>query len=144
MEFPILAIDYGKKHIGLAVSDNKGILCTPLSTLNITKNRDINSIIEEIKGVCEEYNVKSLLFGIPQSFTDSQKESEGNVEQFISKVLSMIDLPHQKYDESFSTSDAQNMLLSTGQNIKGSRYKIDSVAAATFLQQYLDNININR
>ncbi len=77
-ENPILAIDYGQKHFGLAVSDSKGILAQPLETISITKNRDIYKIIEEILEKAQEYRVKTLLIGVPQSFTLSHKKSEEN------------------------------------------------------------------
>ena len=51
IQYPILAIDYGTKRIGLAVSDSKGLIGSPLTVLNVTKNMGIDKIIEEIKTI---------------------------------------------------------------------------------------------
>ena len=50
-------------------------------------------------------------------------------------------LPILNTDESFSTTEAQNMLLSTGQNTKSTRGKIDKISATVFLQEFLNSIN---
>ena len=59
INFPILAIDYGDKHFGLAYCDYKGILASPLTTISITKNRTIDNVIEEILDFAKEYNAKT-------------------------------------------------------------------------------------
>lgn len=140
MKYPILAIDYGLKHIGLAMSDYKGIVSTPLDVLHITKNRDIDTLIVEIGIVIEENKIESLLVGVPQEFTKAQSINTKRINTFIKKLLKHIDLPYQTYDESFSTVNAQNMLLSTGKSTKSTKKRIDSVAAAIFLQEFL-NLN---
>ena len=137
--YPILAIDYGLKHIGLAYSDSKGIVASPLPVLSITKNRDISVLIEDILKTCEEYRIKSILVGYPQAFSQSQEQNQVRINVFIDQLKSKINLPVQTWDESFSTADAKNMLISLGQHYKKSRKKIDSVAASTFLQEYLNS-----
>jgi len=61
IQYPILAIDYGTKRIGLAVSDSKGLIGSPLTVLNVTKNMGIDKIIEEIKTIIQEYRIKTIL-----------------------------------------------------------------------------------
>lgn len=141
MDFPILAIDYGRKHIGVAVSDSKGIVSSPLPVIHLTKIRGLDGVIEDISAICHEYRVKTLLFGMPQAFEEGHLKTQKVVQKFIRKVAEKIQLPYKTTDESFSTSTAQNMLLSTGHNTKGSRGKIDSASAALFLQEYLDNLS---
>lgn len=139
IENPILAIDYGQKHFGLAVSDTKGVLAQPLETISITKNRDIDNIIEEILEKAKEYRVKTLLIGVPQSFTPSHRKTEEKINQFIIKIKEFTEIPITTYDESFSTTLAQSVLTSSGQNIKKSRKKIDSISATVFLQEFLNS-----
>src|SRR5690606_25804319 len=121
--FPILAIDYGRKHIGVAVSDSKGIISSPLPVIHLTEKRSVDGVIEDIQAVCEEYRVKSFLFGMPQAFEKGHLKTQKEIQRFIEKVTEKIPLPHKTTDESFSTSEAQNVLLSTGHNTKGSRGK---------------------
>lgn len=137
--YPILAIDFGTKRLGIAVSDNNGVLCTPLETLRITKNRGILELIEDIKRIAEEYRIQKILVGKPQSFNADQEINHRRIDNFINTLAKRIELPIETWDESFSTSVAKDMLLSTGQHFKQSKEKIDSVAASVFLQEYLNS-----
>ncbi len=137
--YPILAIDFGTKRLGIAVSDNNGVLSTPLETLRITKNRGILELIEDIKALTVEYRIQSILVGKPQSFNNEQEINHRRIDNFINTLAKRIELPIQTWDESFSTSTAKDMLLSTGQHFKQTKEKIDSVAASVFLQEYLNS-----
>jgi putative holliday junction resolvase len=141
--YPILAIDYGEKNFGLAISDSKGIIASPLEVLSISKNRDINSVIGEILLTCEEYRVKSILIGKPQIFTKSQEKTERKINKFIDLVKNKTTIPILTQDESFSTTQAENMLTFSGQNIKNTKNKIDKIAATVFLQEFLNSNNKN-
>lgn len=136
---PILAIDYGDKKFGLAISDSKGIIATPLTVLKITKNRSIENIIEDIKNICVENRVKSVLIGKPQAFTQAQEKTPAKIIRFSEKLSRTIDLPIIFQDESYSTTEAQNMLLSLGQHTKSTKDKIDMIAASVFLQEFLNS-----
>jgi putative Holliday junction resolvase len=139
VEYPILAIDYGKKHFGLAISDFKGIIASPLEVLSITKNQDQTEIISQILDICKEYRVKSILIGYPQAFVENHMRTQKNIDRFKRKLEEKTSLPIILYDESFSTTSAQNMLISSGQTTKGFRSKIDKVAATVFLQEFLNS-----
>jgi putative Holliday junction resolvase len=137
--YPILAIDYGEKNFGLAISDSKGIVASPLEVISITKNRDIKTVIKEILQIAEENRVKRILVGKPQSFTDEQKKTEEKIENFIKLLRKATDIEIFTWDESFSTTSAQNMLTSLGQNSRSSKGKIDKIAATVFLQEFLNS-----
>ncbi len=137
--YPILAIDYGEKNFGLAISDSKGIVASPLEVISITKNRDIKTVIKEILQIAEENRVKRILVGKPQSFTDEQKKTEEKIEDFIKLLRKATDIEIFTWDESFSTTSAQNMLTSLGQNSRSSKGKIDKIAATVFLQEFLNS-----
>ncbi len=59
---------------------------------------------------------------------------------FINKIKDVTTIPIITYDESFSTTLAQSMLTSSGQSIRKSRKKIDSISATVFLQEYLNSL----
>ena len=136
---PILAIDYGTKRIGIAVSDSKGLIASPLTVFNVTKNIGVDKIIEEIKQIIEEYKVKTIIIGRPQTFQSTYKKSLKRIDSFAQKIKDDIDIPVIFYDESYSTIQAQNMLLSLGQNTKSTRGKIDMISATVFLQEFLNS-----
>lgn len=141
IEKPILAIDYGEKRIGLAISDSKGIIASPLDVLKITKRRGIDEILEDILLIVEEYKVKSILVGKPQEFEEVHSKSTKKIESFAKKLSELINIPVIFQDESYSTTQAQNMLLSLGQNTRSSRGKIDMISATVFLQDFLNSKN---
>lgn len=137
--YPTLAIDYGQKHFGLAVSDSKGVVASPLDVISITKNRDVHNIIEEIIKMAKEYKVKSIIVGKPQMFEKGHEKTQQKINSFISLLENATTIPIITWDESFSTTDAQNMLISLGQNSRSSKGKIDKIAATVFLQEFLNS-----
>ncbi|HOR52717.1 MAG TPA: Holliday junction resolvase RuvX [Candidatus Pacearchaeota archaeon] len=137
--YPILAIDYGDKHFGLAISDTKGILAQPLDTISISQHRDIQNVIKDILDVIEEQKVKTILVGMPQEFRENHKKTTDKIKSFITLLKKETETPIITYDESFSTTRAQNMLISSGQTTKKSRGKINSIAATIFLQEFLNS-----
>lgn len=138
-KYPILAIDYGDKHFGLAISDTKGILAQPLDTVSISQHRDIEDVIKDILDIAEEERVKTILVGMPQEFRDEHRKTTEKIEKFINLLKEKMEIPIITYDESFSTTRAQNMLISSGQSTKKSRGKINSIAATVFLQEFLNS-----
>lgn len=138
---PTLAIDYGEKNFGLAISDSKGIIASPLDTLSISKNTDIQTIINNIENICQEYRVKRIIVGMPQVFEQNQRRTEKKINKFLDLLKNTLSIPILTYDESFSTSEAKNMLTSSGQNFKSYKNKIDRVAATVFLQEFLNSEN---
>jgi putative Holliday junction resolvase len=138
-KYPILAIDYGEKHFGLAISDSKGIIAQPLEVLSITKNRNRNEIVKEILKLCEEHRAKTILIGKPQIFSSTQKKTSQKIDNFISFIRKATNIQIITWDESFSTTEAQNMLTSSGQNSKSTKGKVDKIAAAVFLQEFLNS-----
>ncbi len=139
ISYPILSIDYGDKHFGLAISDFKGILASPLEVISITKNRNKEDIIDEILSIAEEYRVKTLLIGMPQQFIEKHQVTQKKISKFVEKIKEKTSLPIILQDESFSTLSAQNMLRFSGQSTKGNRKKIDKIAATVFLQEFLNS-----
>ncbi|MFA5622701.1 MAG: Holliday junction resolvase RuvX [Candidatus Dojkabacteria bacterium] len=144
---PILAIDYGNKRIGLALSDSKGVIASPLEVLEVTKRRNIDVLLQDILKIIDEYRVKTILLGNPQIFDSRHLKTTKVIESFKEKLSQLTDLPIIYQDESYSTTEAQNMLLSLGQNTKSTKHKIDKIAATLFLQEFLNsesNKNENR
>lgn len=139
IQYPILAIDYGTKNVGLAISDFKGIVATPLRVLRVGAKNRYEKIIAEIAEICERNKVQTILLGKPQVFEVAHKRTLKKIEKFEELLKEGVNLPIINYDESYSTVTAQDMLLYTKQTAKSSKDKIDSVAAAVFLQEFLNS-----
>jgi putative Holliday junction resolvase len=139
--YPVIGIDYGTKHIGLAVTDNRGRIAGPLPTFHITEKRGKQVFIDELNTIISGYKAKRVVIGIPQAFEAKESESVKRIKNFI-KILSLhIKIPIVIQDESFSTKNAQSMLLSIGKSQKNSRKQIDSMACTLFLQEFIDHEN---
>ncbi|HVX92899.1 MAG TPA: Holliday junction resolvase RuvX [Candidatus Dojkabacteria bacterium] len=139
MEYPILAIDYGQKHIGIAISDAKGIVASPLEVIQVSKNNSIELVSKRLIEICKQYRVQSLLFGMPQAFEKEHEVNRVRIQKFIEEIIKEVKLPYTTYDESFSTSTAKDMIKDQGYKFKKKKSMIDSYAASVFLQEYLDN-----
>ena len=129
-----LAIDLGSKRIGLATSDNKGIVAQPFTVLSPTSDNDA---LQTISNVCTEQHIDAIVLGIP--FSASEK-TQKKYRTFGEKIHSTTGLTVHEWDETFTTKQAQNMVaFSDRPDRKKSSSHRDSIAAAIILQEYLDN-----
>lgn len=139
--FPILAIDYGEKRFGIAISDSKGIVSTSLGTLSISKNIGIGDIIEQIRVITTQNRVSSILLGLPQAFEKAYEINRDRIKRFGQMISEATGLEVYYYDESYSSKQATAVMIETGKTRTQRRKDVDSVAAALFLQEYLDGNN---
>ena len=136
--YPIVGIDYGDKHVGIAVSDFKGIVATPLKTIHTDTIKNPEIVFEELRKVIKEYRIKRIILGMPQSFGSTDTRAQDKIISFKNMLEDSINLPVILFDESFSTKNAQDMLISSGMHSKSFKHKIDSIACALFLQEFLN------
>ncbi len=139
MKYPILAIDFGTKRIGLAISDNLGKVASPIAPIRVTKNSNEESLISEFKQIIGEHQISSLLIGMPQEFNESHKQNTDRINKFIDWLTHFIPLPYKTWDESFSTSSAMDMIVSAGSRVKKRKDMLDSISASIFLQEFLNS-----
>lgn len=137
VESPILAIDYGTKNIGLAITDQKGVVAQPLSIIRV-KDGNFENFCLELKKIIEKYNVKTLVLGIPQAFKKAHLQNIPYVLKFQDLIQKVTKKEVFLYDESYSTSNAYEVLQNQGENMKKSKQKIDKIAATYFLQELID------
>ena len=133
----ILGIDYGRKRIGLALSDPSQILASTLETL---KNLNRDAQIENIIGIAKEKNVSAIVVGKPLHMNGAIGEMATEVTGFVHALAEKIDTPIFMWDERWTTTRAERLLLETGRSPSKSRNKIDQLAAAYLLQSFLDRI----
>jgi putative holliday junction resolvase len=134
----LLGIDYGKKRIGLAISDPLGIFASGLDTL---ENRSPKQVVQAIQSIIQAYNVEKLIVGLPLKTSGEAGVAVEGVQQFGTWLSEATGLPIFYQDERFTSFLAEKSLRE--QNIKPSRQKhlVDKVSAALILQQYLDKLS---
>lgn len=139
LDFPILAIDYGTKRVGLAVSDFKGKLATPVGVISIKKDSSVKNLIAHLDPYVNQWQIKSFLVGNPSALANKEVSFKKELELLKLALSDHFGLAVLEYDESMSTKNAYELLKDSGQNQKSSKSKIDSLAATVFLQEFLEH-----
>ena len=130
----LLAIDYGARRVGLALSDPLKMIASPYRTI-INNNNTI--LIEEIETIIAAEDVELTIIGLPLGMAGQKTEQTKKVEEFVDKLTDRgIIIKYE--DERWSSVAAKRSMKE--QNIKSGYNKglVDQTAAAIFLQQYLD------
>jgi putative Holliday junction resolvase len=128
-----MALDYGEKRIGIALSDPLRTIAQPY---NVLANRD--GIWEELEKIISGEKVKTAVIGLPLNFSGEDTQKTREVREFAAEFSRRLTLPWEFSDESFTSEDAGTALKQMGYSIKDSRRLIDKVAAALILQNYLE------
>jgi len=131
----ILAIDFGLKRMGLAVSDGLGITAQGLPTLERTRRADD---LQHIQNLAEEYALERVLVGNPIAQSGKPSAMSGHVEQFAARLRQRLACPVELWDERFTSAEANRLLRESGISIQKRHRATDRVAAVLLLQSYLD------
>jgi putative Holliday junction resolvase len=131
----VLGLDVGEKRIGVALSDPEGIIAVALTVI---ESRSEDAAIDQIITLAHEHEVERIVVGLPRSLDGSLGPQAQKVRAFAGSLEGRTDLPVVTWDERFSTTAAERMLVEAGTK-RGKRKKHrDSVAAALILEGYLD------
>jgi putative holliday junction resolvase len=145
----ILAVDYGRARIGLALADSQTRMPQPLSTMErINRNEDMRRLREVVR----EHSVKQIVVGLPLRLDGTHGEMAEEVERFAHRVRKQIGVSVELVDERLTSWEAERLMeetqgrfirdekLAGGRKPKNARAKmtVDSVAAAVILKEYLD------
>lgn len=109
----ILALDYGSKTVGLAITDPLGLIVQPLKTIWREREGKLRKTVEEILETCKEYQVEELVLGYPCHMDGSEGERVERVLAFQEMLQKKIELPIHLYDERLSTMEAEEILRET-------------------------------
>ena len=126
-----LALDYGEKRVGIALSDALGLTAQPKPFL---KNDD--DLIENINVIVKENNVATIVVGLPLDTSGAHSKKSLEVLAFVEKLKTQVSVEIKTIDERFSTYAATKQLDSAGINRKKQKTLIDSQAAAFFAKVF--------
>jgi putative pre-16S rRNA nuclease len=130
---PILALDFGRARIGVAISDELQLLAHPFET--IPANKQAASRVAEI---VRERKVDHVVAGIPRQMNGQIGAAATEVLQFVEKLRAILPCPVVTWDERLTTVAAHRALRDAGKKTRDTRSYIDQVAAQMILQSYLD------
>ncbi len=131
----ILAIDFGTKRMGLAVSDPLGVTAQGLPSLE-RQGRDDD--LRRIGELVEEYSAAQVILGNPLSRAGEDTEMSRRVATFAQKLRRRLACPVELWDERLTSVEANRVLRASGIGIKKRRHAADRVAVTLLLQSYLD------
>lgn len=134
----ILALDYGKRRIGVAVSDPTATIASPLTTL--VRRAGKRPPWREMKEIVEQREISEIVIGLPLDLAGQEGEWAAEVRTFGAEVERRFGLPVHWVDERLSSVRAEAAVRSIGLGKKKREQKerIDSAAAAIILQDYLE------
>ena len=136
----VLAIDYGRKRIGLALSDAMGMTAQPLAVLTRANRRDD---LRRLRELCREHSVGRIVVGHPVEMSGASGEMAAEASRFAARVGKELGLPTELLDERLTSWEAEHGLAEA----KSARRKgapIDDLAAAILLREYLEKSHQRR
>ncbi|MFC5044578.1 Holliday junction resolvase RuvX [Aquimarina hainanensis] len=132
----ILAIDYGGKRCGIAITDESQIIASGLTTV------DTKELITWLKDYTEKEEVELFVVGEPKRLHGAPSESEQLIQSFLKKIEKLFpEIPVHRIDERFTSKIAFDTMISSGISKKKRRDKalVDQISATIILQDYLYN-----
>lgn len=130
----ILAIDFGRKRIGLALSDELGLTGQPLGTLVRTNRR---ADIRRLREVCGKYAVGRIVVGHPLHLSGEQGEMAQEASRFAARLEKELGIGVVLVDERLTSWEAEQLMGDRSPKNRRKRKHVDDVAAAVLLRDYL-------
>jgi putative Holliday junction resolvase len=132
----VLAIDYGERRVGLALSDPDTAFVSGLPTLD-RKALKVGGLTAAIVTLVAERGVERILLGMPYSLDGTMGPAARRVLAFRDRLYLALDIPVDEWDERLTTEAARRRLEELGYSEKQMRKKLDQVSAVLMLEHYL-------
>ena len=134
----LIGLDLGSKRISVSICDEKQLIATPYKTIHKSKN---NELIEELKNIIQENDIKAIIIGYPLNMDGSSGSSAQSVNDVSKNIDKEIDVDVCLWDERLSTVGAFNLSSQLNVNVSKREKNIDQNAAAFILQGAIDYLN---
>jgi putative Holliday junction resolvase len=128
----IMAVDYGLRRVGIAVSDPQGTISQPLSTLKVMSRRQV---IERLSSLIKDLEIGHVIVGYPCALDGAPTEMTKKIKQFVGQLKKKVDVGIELWDERLTSKYAQTTCKEMG--IRRQKSRIDQVAACIMLDEYL-------
>ena len=130
-----MALDLGKKRIGLAVSDELGLTAQGIQTLQRARIRED---LEKLKQIAEQWSVQKLLIGRPLHMSGDESRQSEYTNEFAERLRRHLALPVEFWDERLTSAEAERLLRQTGASLDARKRAVDRLSAVLLLQSYLE------
>ena len=133
----VIALDVGGRRIGVALSDTRRVIASPLTTVRAEPHlRALANLVKLIK----DYEVAEVVVGLPLTLSGEIGPQAKIVQAFAAELQAAIDVPVRLFDERLTTVAAERMMLDLGMRPEQRKARIDEVAASIILQDFLDSL----
>lgn len=133
ISLPLLALDIGKKRIGVAVSDRLGLSCRGVKCLH----RNDSGWPKQAAKIIQEYGCQGVVVGLAKNMDGTEGDQAADCRQGARQLQSSVDLPVFFQDERLSTWTAKERLFGQGLSEKKVRERLDQTAAAVILEDFI-------
>lgn len=133
-----MAIDYGSKAIGVAISDELRLTVRPLTTIR-RRRQSRNQIIAQIKTLLDEYAATELIVGLPLKMDGTVGDAAERMNAFIAELQKALSIPVIAQDERLTSYEADEVMRELGFDFRQRKEKSDEYAAAIILREYLES-----
>ena len=134
----ILAVDYGERRTGLAISDELGIAAHGLDTIEIDDESELSARIARI---AKETGVEKIVIGLPLNMNGTESEKSRKVRKFGALLADELSLPVVFWDERMTSVQAHRILKEMGKKTYKNKSRIDRISATLILQEFLKTIS---
>ncbi|HKJ69487.1 MAG TPA: Holliday junction resolvase RuvX [bacterium] len=132
----IVALDFGTRKIGVAISDALQITAAPLKTI---RYRSRETLFEELRSLIRDREVIEVVVGVPYTMRGGESHTTREVKEFITWLAENLDIPVQTIDERLSSQQAKQTLQEMGVRTGHEKDRVDAMAASHLLRLYLDS-----
>jgi putative Holliday junction resolvase len=132
----VLALDHGTVRIGVAISDELGMIATPLEFIPA---EPFAAFLDRLKVLLREKEVELIVVGLPRNLDGSYGPAALLVQQFVAVLKEALTIPVQTWDERLTSAQANRFLIEGNVRRGQRKEKVDKLAAALLLQSWLDH-----
>jgi putative holliday junction resolvase len=138
-----MALDFGSRAIGVALSDELQLVARPLTTLrrNLLKFAEV---LERIATLVAEHEVGILVIGLPLNMDGTRGSAASRVESFVAELKRYVRIPLVLLDERLTSFEAEQLLREMGVGERERRTRSDEYAALLILRDYLESLEYKR
>lgn len=138
-----LGFDLGTKTLGISISDAKGIIALPLTTLRYN-NEDYEILFSEIEKIINENNIDKIVLGLPKNMNNTLGERALKTLDFKDILENKFNIEVIMQDERLSTMEVHKFLIDKDVTRSKRKKVVDKMASQVILQSYLDKVNNER
>jgi putative pre-16S rRNA nuclease len=134
----ILALDYGTKRVGVALSDELQMIAQPLEFIPA---EPFEAFLERLNQLLDENEVELILVGMPRNMNGTYGPAAEKTQEFVENLKCEVSVPIKTWDERLTSAQANRLLIAGGVRRQQRKQKVDKTAAAILLQSYLDSLS---